>query len=335
MEKKTPSKDQAILWDSLINRMPKPIKCSDQSEKLRRDLVHSHFVGLLHKFKEDETLVTLVHNYLSTDILKKATASKVETTYWSDQYTKLYRLPKSWKASQLIRITNGKLDTQMIKKLDSKDLEAIHIIWYMMHQVSSCDDLHPVLLNKATNDEFWDARAHQVGDLWKGWVEEAVDKDGCIDWRKGSCYKVIFSGDRATKIKHIGGDEYDIPSTTTISKDFSMLFPHDHMKCQLQCGILKVDLADCFSVGTGPHRFRVSKTTDASCSFQQLLNTFIVRAGDQATSGQNNQQAHQLVSAALSEGAKGRAQEMQKRAVIAAKAKAAKRIRTLRLEDSK
>jgi hypothetical protein len=335
MVKTCSSKEQAVCWDSLVNRMPKAIKCSDQSEMLRRDLVHSHFLGLLLKFKEDESLVTLVHNYLSTDILKKATTSRLASSSWSDQYTKLYRLPKSWKASQLIRISQGKIDTQLIKKLDSKDLDSIPTIWYMMHQVSANDDLHPVLLNKATNDEFWDARAHQVGDLWKGWVEEAVDKDGVIDWRKGACYTVIFSGDRATKIRHIGGDEYAVPSTTHITPDFSMLFPHDHMKCQLQCGILKVDLADCFGVGTGPHRFRVSKTTDFSCSFQQLLNAYITKAGNQATLGLNNQQVHQQVSAALSEGAKGRAQEMQKKAVMAAKAKAAKRTRTLKLHDSK
>ena len=43
----------------------------------------------------------------------------------------------------------------------------------MVHQVNPTDDLHPVLLNKAWNDEFWDARAAQVGNYLKDWVAQS------------------------------------------------------------------------------------------------------------------------------------------------------------------
>jgi len=326
---------QAVHWDALLSRIPKVIRCTDPSEKLRRELIHSHLLAVVQQFKSDESLVTLVHNYLSSDLLKKATSDKLPASFWSDQYTKLYRLPKSWKASQLIRISQGDLTTEIIKKIDNKDLDAITTLWYMVHQVNPTDDLHPVLLNKAWNDELWDARAAQVGNYLKDWVAQSVNAEGNIDWKHGACYKVIFIGDRAAKIKHIGGDEYDVPSTTHIGKDFSMLYPHDHVKCQLQSGILKVDMADCFGVGTGPHRFKISKSTDASCSFQQLLQTYINKERLNKNTGSKNNSSHLEVQDALSEVSKTRAREMQKKAAAAAKLKASKRVRTLQLEDSK
>jgi len=261
---------KTLNWRALMSRVPQATKTADCSEALRRDLVRSHLLKLLELFEADESKVTTMFNHMDAKILDKP---KKAAGSWCDQYKRLYRTPKTWQSLHLMRLSKGALTLELVKLIDQRDPEAIATIWFMALQVSPTDTWPPVLLSKATHDQFWDERAEQVATRWfAGWVKNYVNENGEINWREGGCYRVVF-GSKAVTIRHIAGDEVEVSDTQAITQQFVLSDPADPFKAQLKCGLLKVDLHECFSSDKGPHLHKVNNTTK-KCPFHRLLQEY-------------------------------------------------------------
>lgn len=312
-ESATKGAKSTINWGGLLKRVPMPAKTSDTSEALRRELVHAHLISLLTSFSMDESLVTTLHNYAASKLLTK---QKISEDRWSDQYTKLYRTPKSWMCMQLIRVSDGTFTAELLGKIDKRDAEAISTLWFMFHQVSPTDPWHEALLDKSRHDRFWDERHEQIGSWAKGWPTRGVNADGSINWKDGGAYRIIMSN-AGVEVKHIGGDSYMLPPMLAVTREFEVHHPHDHLRAQLRDGIVKVDLADGFKAGTGPHRHNVKAGSNAACSFAQLVAKYADEASTNAATSIGNAKSATAVKKALAQ------TEAERKAALAARAKEA------------
>lgn len=173
-------------------------------------------------------------------------------------YKTLYRTPKRRMTWNLLKHSVGCLRVDMVKRIDTHDHHTIETIWLMVLQVGPDDPWPELSLDKSWHIEFWGTRFKQVALWFPQWVNDAINRDGAIDWRKAGVYTILFgeATNRARVIKHLCGDEYRcVGSTLCIDTSFELRHLHDPFKAQLKCGFLMLELHKCFQAGCGPHRY--------------------------------------------------------------------------------
>ena len=108
-----------------------------------------------------------------------------EELYFSSQYTKFYRLPKSFKASVLAKLDATGFSAESaenIAKMDRMDIQAVDYVFNMLMAINPSGPWPEPLLAKALLFKFFEARAIDLGNWHQGWAAKAIKQDGSINW---------------------------------------------------------------------------------------------------------------------------------------------------------
>lgn len=269
--------------EGLIKRVPQINKSGNSQDDNARTMVLLGFIKLLSIFANDPSKILDALNTVQMGMCVGTNSQTKDCDRWPSTYTKVGRLPKYWKAALIADASGGEMSKELLSKVDSKDEQAIEMMFSLFTQTILEVYLPRLCLVKATCKRFFEARHKDCGSRMRGWAKKAIRDDGTIDWVAGCPYQLLWATGaedaKATQVEHISGDIADLPPYLSVTRAFKCESPHRDMEARLAKDNFAFSLSDLFKEDlSGPWKFRMSgkekDKKDDSNPFNMLVQVF-------------------------------------------------------------
>lgn len=245
----------------LAKRVPRITKTGDREMDTKLEEQRAALVGIVQYLHQKPEFCVPTYLKLAQG---KIDLCGLERPEWSDSYNCLQKIPKYFKAQLLIADSGNSLTQDDMNRINSKDQNAIPMLFELATQMGDSFAIPTDILNKDWSGKVFLSRMAHCGHRIRRLKPHGLADDGSIDWTRFASYVLEWNEeDIATNVRHISGTRKPVPEDVTISKKFEIHFPAQCTNCRLTYGTISISLADLFLVGEGPHVHNVKKCKDA------------------------------------------------------------------------
>lgn len=196
---------------------------------------------------------------------------------FSEQYTKAWRLPGTWKGPFITLISKGAISDEALARLvtDNKgSQQVVHDIFYYITGTKPQESLPSLCQSKRVCSKTFALRHEQAGLQYRiDRVAEALKGNATtLDWLAFGAFKVQFQGGTAIKITHDSGEEATVPKGDSFTNAWKLYDSFLDEDCYIAAPKTKrnLKLSTYFDEGEGPCKKRPSLDEMARVAHAEL-----------------------------------------------------------------
>lgn len=220
-----PDSSSALL-SPLAKRIPQAKRTKDLDEYKQRDMERKCLIKCVDWLVKNESIATVMWNHIMTGQLA-VNNGRPEADWFKDAPKTMARVDLKWRAQFLQDLSEGALTTEVIRRLDARDENALHDIWCMVTKTTGTEMLSPAFQEKALLAVAVRLRVQQVGGpSLRQWIRDHLNVEtGVVDWLRGGAYSYEFQENRLKRVVHRSGSAADVPEFINIRRDFTLESP--------------------------------------------------------------------------------------------------------------